>query len=634
MTSCCHAEHVAKADHVSTRSVIAPTSAWSASGGAANIKDALDIHLLELRQRLLDEFALWSAGGVAGAAVGAVHGSFSPGHPGLASSPVSGSSAQRSPQGHATGRLGAAPARWEDTATTASQLGARFEVSGAKIEGSYQAIVEASTQTGSERGRLQGGTRRTKSGLSTTSLLKTRQQSALAVTKDSPFNTIGTNASKTAADPAAASNARLKEYAELFGQKMVSEGPYSSRTQKRVNWAEILKDPAFSAFFFDSVMGIAILLNAIVVGLSADIQTDWQGWIVIDIIFFVIFLVEACIKWFLQGTKGYFCGEERKWNLFELMLIMLAAFEIVTAIGIPDQGRQPSGSLFRMVRLIRIAKILRVMRLQAFADLTMMINGTVGGIKTLFWAMVLILVPTYIIALTFRETLGRSEGAGSDSFKDIPSSFFTMFRCIVAGDCSQDEGRPLFVLIVEDHGYAFAVIYMLVMLFMMFGLFNVIIAIYVENTVAAAKFNDLVQKRERLRDQEMFQKKAFQLAKLIKVLQSGEGEEASDPTLEELVQMEVDVDLFHELCTHQQFQEVLRDLDVNEEDQLDLFETLDVDGGGTLDLVELVTGIKKLRGEARKSDIIGVSLVVRHLQGILREQKEQKEVQRQRADSR
>merc|ERR1712228_515227 len=52
-------------------------------------------------------------------------------------------------------------------------------------------------------------------------------------------------------------------------------------------------------------------------------------------------------------------------------------------------------------------------------------------------------------------------------------------------------------------------------------------------------------------------------------------------------------------------------------DQLDLFETLDVDGGGTIDLEELIIGISKLRGEARRSDVVGVKLIARSIQSVL-----------------
>lgn len=52
--------------------------------------------------------------------------------------------------------------------------------------------------------------------------------------------------------------------------------------------------------------------------------------------------------------------------------------------------------------------------------------------------------------------------------------------------------------------------------------------------------------------------------------------------------------------------------------KVDLFDTLDVDGGGTIDLDEMIIGISKLRGDARRSDIVGVGLKVRSIQADLK----------------
>merc|ERR1719188_350974 len=81
-----------------------------------------------------------------------------------------------------------------------------------------------------------------------------------------------------------------------------------------------------------------------------------------------------------------------------------------------------------------------------------------------------------------------------------------------------------------------------------------------------------------------------------------------------LATVQITPEFFTYLRSYKEFQEILRDLDVADEDQLDLFETLDVDGGGTIDLEELITGIAKLRGDARRSDIVGVGLIVRSVQ--------------------
>merc|ERR1712012_901528 len=82
----------------------------------------------------------------------------------------------------------------------------------------------------------------------------------------------------------------------------------------------------------------------------------------------------------------------------------------------------------------------------------------------------------------------------------------------------------------------------------------------------------------------------------------------------ELSNIQITPDFFNHLRSFKEFQGLLIDLDVSDEDQLDLFETLDVDGSGTIDLEELIVGICKLRGDARRSDIVGVSLITRSLQ--------------------
>merc|ERR1712060_644880 len=61
----------------------------------------------------------------------------------------------------------------------------------------------------------------------------------------------------------------------------------------------------------------------------------------------------------------------------------------------------------------------------------------------------------------------------------------------------------------------------------------------------------------------------------------------------------------------------LHSLDMADEDQIDIFETLDVDGSGTVDLEELIVGVNKMRGDARRSDVVGISLQVRAIQAKL-----------------
>jgi len=140
--------------------------------------------------------------------------------------------------------------------------------------------------------------------------------------------------------------------------------------------------------------------------------------------------------------------------------------------------------------------------------------------------------------------------------------------------------------------------------------------------VEAAKFNSLYQKRQRLLDEQFFAEKITALVEFVWGIHKQEGQRVSlaPDRAEEIAQLNelsITPAMFDRLRSFREFQTLLNDLDISDEDQLDLFDTLDVDGGGTIDLEELIVGIGKLRGDARRSDIIGVSLITRNIQSTL-----------------
>merc|ERR1712232_151076 len=75
--------------------------------------------------------------------------------------------------------------------------------------------------------------------------------------------------------------------------------------------------------------------------------------------------------------------------------------------------------------------------------------------------------------------------------------------------------------------------------------------------------------------------------------------------------MEVTRALFDRCLDNPAFVDVLRSLDVAEEDQSNLFGMLDVDCSGTIDLKEFRQGISKVRGAARRSDLVSLELLIR-----------------------
>jgi hypothetical protein len=332
-----------------------------------------------------------------------------------------------------------------------------------------------------------------------------------------------------------------------------------------------------------------------------------------EICFTIIFFFERIIKLYVFGLYLYAFGKERYWNWFETLMVVTSLTELVAMFF--GASSALSSELVRLVRLCRIAKILRVLRLRMFKELVLMVSGILGGTRTLFWSFVIIGIPMYIIALGLRETAGRlprRQDDATENFVNLSTSLYTMFRCLVAGDCSDKGGRPIFAMLAASHGWVYAVAYVMSLLFMNFGLFNVIIAIYVENTVAASKYNEMALKQNRLQNEEFFSNKAKELLAL--VASSRKSHRCAGTIDNQTISCQISREYFTKLCEEARFREVLCELDIAEEDQMDLFDTLDVDAGGSLDIEELLTGIAKLRGDPRRADVISIGLTLRSMQ--------------------
>lgn len=368
-------------------------------------------------------------------------------------------------------------------------------------------------------------------------------------------------------------------------------------------------------------MGGVIVLNTITIGISCDVAKDWSGWLIADAVFAGIFFLELLAKLRIMGLRTFLLGCDRLWHLFEVLLLVLSIFELL--LGALERMGSADWSVFRIARLMRITRLIRVCRMEVFCDLVLMIRGALGGIRTLFWSIVLISLPIYAVSLFFRETLGtqQANGKGAEMFATVPLSAFTIFRCVVGADCTDREGWPLFPQIASEYGWGYALFYCGVEILMNFGLFNVIVAIFIENVLAGAKTNDQLLKRQRLRDNSYFGAKVMELVTLIWTTSrtargfrdSGMIPTSMEGLLREAEDIEITPDLWKQLGQNTIFGEILRDLDVSDDDTVHLFETLDADGSGAIDMEELMEGVAKLRGDARRSDIVAVNLMIQNL---------------------
>jgi len=378
----------------------------------------------------------------------------------------------------------------------------------------------------------------------------------------------------------------------------------------------------------DSFIGIMIFSNALFIGLSIDNAGDDAAdnllFVVVDVFYTCIFMGELIVKIRMNGVWGHFCGIRSGFgimsNWFDFLIVAVDTVQLVMRLFFPlamlELEKAPSSSLFRVIRLLRLGRVLRILKIDAVKDLVNMTSGLIGGMSTLMWAGILFGIAVYVFALVFRETIGKEETVEgvTDYFDTVPRAIYTLWRCSF-GDCSTAAGMPIFELVEREFGWIYAGIYCTFIYFFTVGLFNVISAIFVESTLSAATMQDLRDKQARLMDDTLWATRISQLIKVIMKHTLPETEvHALSEHLDQIRAIDVGPSDFKNIVSDEEAIRALDDLDISRDDHRYLSDILDPDNGGSVTIIDVVDGLKRLRGEPRRSDIVAVDLMVRSIQ--------------------
>lgn len=398
-----------------------------------------------------------------------------------------------------------------------------------------------------------------------------------------------------------------KEEADMANKRKTFAG--SMEVAKGMNLSNI-------EMSMDSGMAVLIILNSMFLWIDADFNPTGDNAIcnIVNYIFSICFILELLTKWKLFGPVLLYCqSESAKSNSFDLILVFLDVLQNILSFA-NVKGLFPA-SVLRLMRLARIGRILRLFNLSIFENLLAMISGLIGGMPTLGWSIVLFAIVIYIPALVFRQTLGmhHEEPEIAYYFDNVPRSMFTVFRCSF-GDCSTNGGIPLFELVHVRSGFMYTYIYCLMVFIVTVGLFNVISAIFVESTMAAALASTNYARGQRLKDHNLWARCITQIVRVSWLHVKGTVPEKISDYAADAVAIDLDSALFMELVQEKDFVAALDGLDINPDDHRYLADILDPDNGGSIGMVDLVDGLARLRGDPRRSDIVAVDLMVRSLQ--------------------
>ncbi|CAJ1381935.1 unnamed protein product [Effrenium voratum] len=425
----------------------------------------------------------------------------------------------------------------------------------------------------------------------------------------------------------------------------------SAMKHGRVYEVDETEERANFLLMLDVVPAVVIMASAAVAGFSADIHPESIGWKVLEALFTVFFIAEILVKSRVFGCKEYVWGPDWYWSWFDILCVILALVDMtLTYISMTSDFHADTGAMssLKMLKLARLGRIVRLLKFKIFQELKLMIQGVFTGLRVLTWAVILLVGFMYLLGVVARTLF-----ASHEEFSSIPAAMFTSFRCFTDG-CAAFDGTPLQERLRKssDFGGLFMLSYILLFLFVTIGIFNLIMAVFIDNVTDGS-----TKKRQRELGQNapktawvissslrqlimtgIFQKEAEDEAergqqdrRVSKILRDklvsmqvrygykpksrSEYEELTERIREEMSNRNVVVtrDEFNGWLGEEELLETLSDAEIDVSCKYDLFDVLDADLSGELEFEEMIDGLLKCRGPASKTDIIAIRLKTRHL---------------------
>lgn len=377
---------------------------------------------------------------------------------------------------------------------------------------------------------------------------------------------------------------------------------------------------------FQTVVGVTILANALVLGLEVDHREEWNSaFTVLEHAFTSIFLFELICRWHAEGIKPYF-SDPSSWLDFALVTMAVVDLWIITPFVSGASASLRSMSVLRLLRLARLTRLIRLFKV--FKELAIIASSFLAGGKTLIWGGVFVVIVVYVFAIIAVERFGRAGECNEDSrmlrpksssggqaatdrgdsqcddvydfgtlgdqytlFGTLDRAMLTLYVCVTDG-CGQDIVHKM------ASKNPWVIIYWYLFVFITcFGLVNVMVGLFCENVFATAAEND--KEMAALHDDQ--RKSCLEKLKIIFTEMDADGSKAI--TRQEFMDA---------VKNSEVVAKCLEDLELH--DDVRLFDILDVDETGSLTFEEFFEGARLLMNgneAAKAKDSIGSYLLSR-----------------------
>jgi len=364
-------------------------------------------------------------------------------------------------------------------------------------------------------------------------------------------------------------------------------------------------------------MGITISVEATYDLRGADLTFFKQ----IELFFMVVYIGELALRFYVQGAKCLRSG----WVKFDFMLVGIGSvMMVVETLLTGSQNLKELGPLMvlRVMRLLRLARAVRLV--VQFRTLWRLVSGLLGSAGTIMYTLLLLVIILYVFACLGIEIITKAEamqdpaecerrgmdGAVCEDFRAIVAQYWSSLPIIMltlVQFVNLDSIAAIYTPCIRANPWL-ALYFLAFILIVSVAVMNLVTAVIVEGAIEQAKEDKDVAKAYRKQRLEQVLPKVREMFLQMDI--DGDGQ----ITLEEIAQ--ADQSLKEDLLAC-----------LKADDMVDLFEILDVDGSGELDIHEFVEGITKMTTSDTSVETIMVLKQLKILRREVRESRDEMEKQ-------
>jgi len=382
------------------------------------------------------------------------------------------------------------------------------------------------------------------------------------------------------------------------------EGVHSVEAQKEPSLLQtFVEHPAFDSFF-----AILVIINCVFIAFEVQ-DSIWNDeptsvfLMITQYTFTTMYTIELALRFAALGCRGVFLGEDWAWILLDLLIVTSALVEMSlnlaarlmsggNELGINLQGFKA----FRIIRVTRILKTLRLVRVFRFImALRTLVTSIIYTLKSLFWAMALLMLIVFVFAVLLVEavsdywgTLDNPHMPPEDAwriqayFASLPHAMLSLFMSISGGVSWEEVIAPL-----AQISYFWVVIYLFYISFTYFAVLNVVTGVFCQSAIDSAQNDHANVVQSMLANKEAHVEKITELFSRLGANKTGV----------------ITYGMFEEGLRTPAVIEYFETLGLDVWDAWSFFKLLDLDAGGSVEIEEFFKGCLRLRGQARGVDL-------------------------------